>query len=158
MDNIIDTSITNNTIDELSKIISNNFAIIVEKSILKYSQEYAETNATIELLQPIYETKFVEIKLALIKNPKLIITNKDAEEIAFLSPAQLNNEKYQDLLKKKEIRDYKKNNIKTSDAFKCSKCKKSKCEVTQKQIRAGDEPPTTFVSCLECGHTFSFST
>jgi len=154
----MDTNITNNTIDELSKIINTNFAVKVAQSILRYSQEYAETNDTPELLQPIYETKLVEIKSALIKNPKLITNDKDANDIAFLSPAQLNNDKYQDLLKKKEIREYKKNNIKTSDAFKCSKCKKSKCEVTQKQIRAGDEPPTTFVSCLECGHTFSFST
>lgn len=154
----MDTNITNNTITELSTIIDNNFAVKVEQSILRYSQEYAETNGTPDLLQPIYETKLIEIKAALIKNSKLITTDKDANEIAFLSPAQLNNEKYQDLLKKKEISEYKKNNIKTSDAFKCSKCKKSKCEVTQKQIRAGDEPPTTFVSCLECGHTFSFST
>ena len=34
----------------------------------------------------------------------------------------------------------------------CSKCKKSKCSVTQKQTRAGDEPPTTYITCLECGN------
>ena len=149
---------TDTTISELTNIIDNELAIEVEKSILKYSQEYSETNETPELLESIYDTKLFEIISTLSKNPNIVKTKKDAKNIAFLEPAQLNSDKYQDLLKKKEINEYKKNNIKTSNAFKCSKCKKSKCEVTQKQIRAGDEPPTTFVSCLECGHTFSFST
>jgi len=60
-------------------------------------------------------------------------------------------------LKKKEMEEYKKNDVKSSSAFKCSKCKKSKCSVTQKQTRAGDEPATTFVTCLECGYNFSFN-
>jgi DNA-directed RNA polymerase subunit M/transcription elongation factor TFIIS len=154
----MDTNVKTNTINELKTIISNKYAILVEQSILKYSEEYAEINNTPELLQSIYDTKLFEIKTTLQKNPNIIKTIQDATDIAFLSPAQLNNDKYQDLLKKKEISEYKKNNIKTSDAFKCSKCKKSRCEVTQKQVRAGDEPPTTFVSCLECGYNFSFST
>ena len=55
------------------------------------------------------------------------------------------------------MEEYKKNNKVGSSAFTCTKCKKSKCSVSQKQTRAGDEPPTTFVSCLECGHTFKFN-
>ena len=50
----------------------------------------------------------------------------------------------------------KKNDIKSSTAFKCIKCKKKKCTVSQKQVLAGDEPLTTFVTCLECGYSFSF--
>ena len=57
----------------------------------------------------------------------------------------------------KLIEEYKKNNKAGSSAFTCVKCKKSRCEVSQKQTRAGDEPPTTFVTCLECGHTFKFN-
>ena len=55
------------------------------------------------------------------------------------------------------LRNVKKNNKTGSSRFTCAKCKKSKCEVTQKQTRAGDEPPTTFVTCLECGHMFKFN-
>ena len=50
------------------------------------------------------------------------------------------------------MEEYKKNNKVGSNAFTCSKCKKSKCSVTQKQTRAGDEPPTTYITCLECGN------
>ena len=89
--------------------------------------------------------------------PELIKTEEHAKKIALLKPEELNPDKYEKLLKKKEIEEYKKNDIKSSSAFKCSKCKKSKCSVTQKQTRAGDEPATTFVTCLECGHQFSFN-
>ena len=91
------------------------------------------------------------------KSPDFIKTINDAEKIAFLKPDQLNPDNYEKLLKKKELEEYKKNDVKSSSAFKCSKCKKSKCSVTQKQTRAGDEPATTFVTCLECGHQFSFN-
>ena len=39
----------------------------------------------------------------------------------------------------------------------CSKCKKSRCQVAQKQTRSGDEPPTIFVTCLECGFCFTYN-
>ena len=42
------------------------------------------------------------------------------------TPEELNPDNYEKLLKKKEMEEYKKNDIKSSSAFKCSKCKKSK--------------------------------
>jgi DNA-directed RNA polymerase subunit M/transcription elongation factor TFIIS len=49
------------------------------------------------------------------------------------------------------------NNIKIgSSVFTCSKCKKSKWYVSQKQTRVGDEPPTTFIEYLECLYVFKF--
>ena len=150
----------NENINKIYKLINNKkFAIEIEKSINNFSISYSEINETPDyLLESIYDTKFDEIINAIKKNINIIKTEEQAQKIAFLSPEELNPEKYQDLLKKKEIKEFKKNDIKTSDAFKCSKCKKSRCEVTQKQIRSGDEPATTFVNCLECGHTFSFNT
>jgi transcription elongation factor S-II len=44
-----------------------------------------------------------------------------------------------------------------STAFECKKCKKKNSEITQKQTRAGDEPPTTFITCLECGNSFKIN-
>jgi DNA-directed RNA polymerase subunit M/transcription elongation factor TFIIS len=151
----------NKSIELLTKYISKELAIIVEKSILNFSQDYAELNETPFLLESIYDTKVFEITSALSvakeKKYVLIKNENDAAKITFYKPEELYPEKYEDLLKKKEIEEYKKNNVKSSSAFKCSKCKKNKCQVTQKQIRAGDEPATTFVTCLECGHVFSFN-
>ena len=81
----------------------------------------------------------------------------DSKKLAFLKPEELNPEKYEQLIKKKEFEEYKKNNASSSNAFTCTKCKKSRCQVSQKQVRAGDEPPTTFVDCLECGFRFKFN-
>jgi DNA-directed RNA polymerase subunit M/transcription elongation factor TFIIS len=144
-------------IKKFSKIIKKDLAILVEESIKNFAIQYAETCETPFLATQIYDTKIDEILKALTKYPELVTNDKQANEIAYKSPAELNPESFEPLIKKKEIEEYKKTNVKSSSAFKCSKCKKSKCTVTQKQIRAGDEPATTFVSCLECGHSFSFN-
>lgn len=156
-DNLINETKSLNTIKQLKDYINKDFAKLVEKSILDFSNEYANINETPFLINSIYDTKLEEIINTLKLTPELIKTNDDAKNIAFLKPEELNPEKYEKLLKKKEIEEYKKNDIKSSSAFKCSKCKKSKCSVMQKQTRAGDEPATTFVTCLECGHQFSFN-
>lgn len=42
----------------------------------------------------------------------------------------------------------------TSDLFRCMKCKQRKCTYTQAQLRAADEPMTTMVRCVNCGHSW----
>jgi transcription elongation factor S-II len=76
--------------------------------------------------------------------------------VAYMKPEELNPEKYENFIKKREMEEHKKLNTVGSSVFTCSKCKKANCSVTQKQTRAGDEPPTTFVKCNECGHTFKY--
>lgn len=44
----------------------------------------------------------------------------------------------------------------TTDLLKCGKCGKRKCSYTQAQTRSADEPMTTFVLCLDCGHRWKF--
>jgi transcription elongation factor S-II len=41
-----------------------------------------------------------------------------------------------------------------SGLYKCGRCKGLKTTYTQAQIRRADEPMTTFVSCLQCGHSW----
>jgi DNA-directed RNA polymerase subunit M/transcription elongation factor TFIIS len=134
----------------------------IEKGIYDFSVEYAEINDTPFLLESIYENKNIEI-LSLLKNKNsnylrtsLLNDSIDPYKLAFMKPEELHPEKYEEIKKKKELEEYKKNNKKGSSIFTCSKCKKSNCEVTQKQTRSGDEPPTTFVTCLECNHIFKF--
>jgi DNA-directed RNA polymerase subunit M/transcription elongation factor TFIIS len=146
-----------NTIKLLSKFMSKKLAEIAEKSIYDFSNEYATINDTPNLMDCIYDTKVSEIITALEINNNLINNEEIAEKIALLKPEELNPEKYEKLLKKIEIEEFKKQDVKSSSAFTCSKCKSNKCSVTQKQTRAGDEPATTYVTCLECKHAFSFN-
>ena len=53
----------------------------------------------------------------------------------------------------KDISDFDKE-LTTTDQFTCEKCKKSKCVYAQFQIRSSDEPMTSFITCLECGHNW----
>lgn len=161
----IDSDSRNEIIKKLTKIFEDKKQLIkdIENSIHKFSKDYAELNDTPFLIQSIYDSKSEEI-LSLLQNTDscYLITalneNKiDAKKIAFMKPEELNPEKYENIIKKREMEEYKKNNTSGTSAFTCSKCKKARCKVTQKQTRAGDEPPTTFVSCLECGHTFKFN-
>jgi len=147
---------TNETIKKLSNFLKKNFAIKAEKGIYEFSKEYADENEIPDLIESIYDTKLDDILESLCTNVNLVTSEEDSYKLAFLTPEELNPSKYESLLKKKEITEYKKNDIKSSTAFKCSKCKEKACEVSQKQVLAGDEPITTFVTCLKCGHSFSF--
>ncbi len=152
----MDIAKTNETILKLTKFLKQDFAIKAEKGILDYSTAYANENEVPQLIENIYNTKLDDILESLCNNKDLVKTQNSAYNLAYLNPDELNPDKYETLIKKKEINEYKKKEIKSSSAFKCSKCKKNKCAVSQKQILAGDEPLTTFVTCLECGHSFSF--
>lgn len=139
------------------KNIKKQYAKLIEESINDFAKDYSQTNEIPFLIESIYDTKLEEIMNALCSNDKIVSSDEDAKRIAFMKPEELNPDNYEKIIKKKEMEEYKKNDVKSSSAFKCSKCKKSKCSVTQKQTRAGDEPATTFVNCLECGYNFSFN-
>lgn len=162
----LDKDLRNKTIKNLKKILSkkikkvNDIISKIEEGIFDFSIEYGKDNETMFLLPQIYETKVNEI-LCILKSNKFIIdfvkkNLENAYKLSFLKPEELDPEKFEKILKKKELEEYKKKNQATTDAFKCSKCKKRKCTVTEKQTRSGDEPATTFVKCMECGHEFRF--
>jgi len=156
----VDKSIRNDVFKRLSNITDKTLGKKIEVSIYNFSIKYAQENETLFLLEEIYNTKVDEITSVLNKSDYLIQALKnnkiDSSQIATLKPVELSPSKYEKILKKKEIEEYKKSNASTTTAFKCSKCKKSRCQVAQKQTRSGDEPATTFVTCLECGHSFKF--
>lgn len=43
-----------------------------------------------------------------------------------------------------------------TDQFTCGKCKQNRTTYYQQQTRSADEPMTTFVMCVECGHRWKF--
>lgn len=142
----------------LEKKFDKKISKTIEESIYEFAETYSETQGTPFLIEQIYQDKADELICQFENNSKLIKDIKngeiDAESIASLKPQELNPEKYEKITKKKELEEYNKNNKASTDIFKCSKCKKRKCTVTEKQVRAGDEPATTFVECQECGNSW----
>ena len=41
--------------------------------------------------------------------------------------------------------------------YKCGRCKERNCTYYLLQVRCSDEPMTTFINCLNCGHRWSFN-
>jgi DNA-directed RNA polymerase subunit M/transcription elongation factor TFIIS len=149
-----------NHINIFSKYISKKNATILTNHIYEFCNEYAENNGAIFLIDSIIDTKVEFIKNVFEKNDylKIEIKNKniDPKTLCYLKQEEIEPEKYKNILEKRELEEYRKNNRATSNAFKCKKCGESKCQVTQKQTRSGDEPATTFVTCMECGFMFKF--
>lgn len=154
----MDSQSRKSTLKDLEKIFNKKISVLIEESIFNFSESYSETQGTPFLMEQIYKDKLDELfcqfngknKSKLIKDIKSGIINPVI--IAQLKPQELNPEKYEKITKKKELEEYNKTNKASTDIFKCSKCKKRKCTVEEKQVRAGDEPATTFVECQECGH------
>jgi DNA-directed RNA polymerase subunit M/transcription elongation factor TFIIS len=152
----VEKQIRDNYRKKLEQLVKTAVASKIENGIFKFTVEYATKEDTPYLCEEIYKTKVVEI-LDLLKNNTLVKNIEeskiDPSKIAYMKPETLDPEKFKALLDSRE-KDKKKNDTVGTTVFKCSKCKKSRSKVSQKQTRAADEPPTTIIECLECGHTF----
>ena len=146
-------------IKKISELLNEKYAKKIEESVYNFSKEYTEDNETPFLLESVYSDKFNEIFNLLINKKSAFLieaikSNKiDPLKIANMRPDELNPDKYEKILKKKELEDFKKNNQNTSSAFKCPKCKERNSVITQKQTRQADEPATLYIECKSCGYT-----
>lgn len=156
---------------DINKYINHmNISNLIEQGIFEYSIIYNYKNSYADnIASCIYNDKKLELIQNLnpessVKNTYLLpeLFNKknskisDHRKLAFMEPCELFPEKWEHILKKNALRQYKKENLAATDMYKCSKCKERKCKVMQMQTRSADEPMTTFVTCLVCGHTFKF--
>jgi len=149
-----------NTIKKLTKILAKNYnndtITQVEESISNFTIDYIKTNNTPNfLIEDIYNENANKIiilleKLSSSNHIKEVLKNNPGK-LSYMNDEELNPEKYEYILQKKEKQDSMNAKI-SSTAFKCNKCDSKKVVNTQKQTRSGDEPPSTFITCLDCGH------
>ncbi len=151
-----------NYVGKLNTIVDKKYGKQIEQSIYDFSIDYANVHETPYLIDQIYESKADEI-INLLKDKEIHLLKAikqgiiDVSKIGFMKPAELNPDKYNHIINKKKKEEDKINNQATSTVYTCKKCKKNKCQVTQRQTRSADEPATTFVTCIECGYEFSFN-
>jgi transcription elongation factor S-II len=145
----------------LAEYLPPNLAIDLEKNIYKFSEEYIiSNNVNLNLVKNIYKTKLYDIYYNLNPNisPTLLvdILNKkiDIITIPYIQANQLNPTLWDPIIKKKDFIEYKKNNMATSDAYECKRCKKRRCKVFLLQTRSADEPMTIIVQCENCNCSF----
>jgi transcription elongation factor S-II len=147
-----------------SELFNLNIAIELEAGIFEFSIVYKKMMELSNAYIPsIYADKLKDIIVNLNSNSsvqnktlkeKLFKQELNAQEIPFMTPDQLHPERWKKQIKKKELKEYKKNNMAATDIFKCYKCGERKCKITQMQIRSADEPMTNIVKCLICYHVW----
>ena len=146
----------------------------IEKSIYDYAIHQSEikgiepnienkyfkriyVNKIITLYNNLDENSYVENKSFL----KRLNNNEfDVEQIAFLSPEEINKEHWKKYLDRQSANDeflYSRTAGIRTNEYKCGRCKEKNCTYYQLQVRCSDEPMTTFVSCLNCGNRWSFN-
>lgn len=151
---------------DLSKLVQNiEIASEIEKGIFEFSlTEITKNNLSHQGIVALYNDKVRDIILNLDINSHLnnktlmydILSNAIKPfTLAYLSPQQLHPEKWRSILNKRKFREDKENNMAFSDLYKCRKCGKSKCRVTELQTRCADEGTTKFITCLECFNSFT---
>jgi len=148
----------NDIIKKINTIINDNsISSEIEKSIYNFSNEYLELNNSPPfLLDKIYNDKSDDIINILINNKNIKkLINKEIispEKIAYMKNEDLLPEKYKNIIDKNNMQ--KKDVSTKKSAFKCKKCTSQEVDISQVQIRSGDEPPSTFITCKKCGHKY----
>ena len=132
----------------------------IENSILNYSLDFCKDNQIDdEMCEYIYNEKYEQILDIIKTNVKLFLKNITdkrliPEQIAFLSPQELDPAKWEKLLKKKEEARKNLQEANITYEYICSKCKNNKHTEIALQTRSADEPMTHFITCTNCGFTF----
>jgi len=114
-------------------------------------------NKIITLYNNLDENSYVENKSFL---KRLINNDFDINQIAFLSPQEINKEHWKKYLDKQIANDeflYSRTSGIRTNEYKCGRCREKDCTYYQLQVRSSDEPMTTFVNCLNCGNRWSFN-
>jgi len=154
------------TIHKIAKITENiEIALEMEKGIFEFSlTEITKNNHLIQGVVALYNEKVNDVILNIdinshIENktlyPSIMGNVIQPFTVAYLSPQQLHPEKWSSILNKKKFIEDKENNMPYSDLYKCRKCGKRKCKVTELQTRCADEGTTKFITCVACSHTFT---
>lgn len=161
MYSIKDSDERKTTLKSLNTILKNkSLSNIIENSILNYAISFCkDNNIDDDMCEYTYQEKSIQIldviKIDInlfkknIKDKKII-----PEEIAFLSPQELDPKKWEQLLKKREKNRKNLQNANITEEYVCSKCGNNKHTVVSLQTRSADEPITHFITCTNCGHTF----
>jgi len=146
----------------------------IEESIYNYTIHQCEVRSIDSTIQNkyfkrIYVNKFITLynnidKNSYVKNYNFLdrIYNNDIDikNIAFLTPQEIHKDHWKKYLDRQSANDeflYSRTAGIRTNEYKCARCKEKQCTYYQLQVRCSDEPMTTFINCLNCGHRWSFN-
>lgn len=115
--------------------------IIFEDTLLNLEKNFEKYNDKDE--------NFTNSLLYKIRNDQI-----DMKKLVSLKPQELDEFQYKEILRRNQLIEKEKNNVKTTDAYMCFKCNKREVTITEAQTRSADEPMTLFITCQNCGAVF----
>lgn len=151
------------TLKTLQKLLNYNtdIAILIEASIFEFTIEYNKCNSLDDniYLDIIYMDKANNIidnlsETSSVNNTYLkqaLLTNSvNPQMVAFMKPYEIFPDKWKKEINRKQLIEFKKNNMATTDIYKCHKCGERKTKIVQLQLRSADEPMTNIITCQVC--------
>ena len=142
---------TKNMIENMEKSLYNtSIKEAGERDIVKKWDNPSFVQLYTDRLRSIY----INLKQSDEFRQRLINKEIKAQDVGEMTHQDMAPARWQKLIEEKKIRDENKYTPKleaSTDNFTCRKCKSKKCSYYQLQTRSGDEPMTTFVTCLDCG-------
>lgn len=155
------------SINKLNRLLDDIvMSVEIENGIFEFSLIFVMTKNISHIFSPsVYNDKLNDILDNLdyensnINNNKFFDFVKKQEfdffhYIAFLSPMQLFPSNWAPLIKTINLKEEVLYKQKTTDEYKCSRCKERKFVVYEMQLRSADEPSTFFYTCTVCYKTF----
>lgn len=149
--------------NELCKIVQKpSHAINLEKGIFNKSIEEStdknivkkwENDNFVQIYIDRFRTVWKNTKRPKVKEMLNNISVKP-HTIASMSHQEMLPERWEELIKQKKYRDedrYAPKLEANTDSYTCRKCGSKECSYYQLQTRSGDEPMTTYVTCISCG-------
>jgi DNA-directed RNA polymerase subunit M/transcription elongation factor TFIIS len=152
-ENILDGEIISGNIE---KSIFN-YAIkesTIKNIVKKWSNEYF-----VHLYKDKLRSVYFNIKSDTIFMKSIIKGDIDPKLVAFMTHQDINPARWNEIIKRKTIRDESKlsNGVKANTSlYTCKKCKSKNCTFYEAQTRSADEASTIFVTCLNCGKNFKY--
>lgn len=143
----------------LSKYFELNHCKKIEQGIYNYTKQYCKCNSiNLDLATVIYQDKLNDIVYNIDQSNatiKKIVRDIKRNEynpynLAFLKPEELDANKWEKILSRKQTTEYTLNNLPTVEWKPCKKCKNNQYYYYQLQTRSADEPMTIFYQCKIC--------
>jgi len=138
--------------DKLSKYYSEPEIFVIIEAIIEYCKDFCNiNNIGLDNLKSLVLAQINDLfEDNKIKNP--IISAVNIKTYLYQTPQERCPDIWDEIMKKNEFIEDKKNNIYTTDIYECYKCHKRRCTIEIIQTRSADEPATTFVNCVVCGN------
>ena len=136
--------------DKLGEYYDETEIFVIIEAITDYCKDFCDINsANHDNLKSLIIAQINELYQD-NKNHKIDIN--DIKKYLYQTPQERHPEVWDEVMKKNEFIEDKKNNIYTTDIYECYKCHKRRCTIEIIQTRSADEPATTFVNCVVCGN------